>query len=58
MKVLLDECLPKRLTRALAPPDTKLAQQVGWSGIKNGRLLALATPRPKITAIPATTRSI
>jgi predicted nuclease of predicted toxin-antitoxin system len=44
MKVLLDECLPKRLTRALAPHDAKLAQQAGWSGIKNGRLLALAAP--------------
>ena len=45
MKVLLDECLPKRLARALAPDhDAKLAQQVGWAGIKNGRLLALAAP--------------
>src|SRR5687768_7442810 len=33
-----------RLTRALAPHEAKLAQQVGWAGIKNGRLLALAAP--------------
>jgi hypothetical protein len=45
MKALLDECLPKRLARALAPDhDAKLAQQVGWAGVKNGRLLALAAP--------------
>src|SRR5215213_10343301 len=44
MKVLLDECLPKRLARALAPHEAKLVQQVGWAGIRNGRLLSLAAP--------------
>ena len=45
MRILLDECLPKRLIRALLPHDAQLAQQVGWAGVKNGRLLALAAPQ-------------
>ena len=42
MKLLLDEGLPKRLARALAPHEATLAQKAGWAGIRNGRLLALA----------------
>lgn len=42
MKVLLDECLPKRLARELAGHQIRTVQQMGWSGITNGKLLALA----------------
>jgi hypothetical protein len=42
MRVLLDECVPKRLGRHLAPHDCRIPAQLGWDGIKNGRLLALA----------------
>jgi predicted nuclease of predicted toxin-antitoxin system len=41
MRILLDECLPKRLTRELTGHDARTVQQTGWSGISNGRLLAL-----------------
>ena len=41
MRVLLDECLPKRLTRELTGHEDQTVQQRGWSGISNGRLLAL-----------------
>lgn len=42
MRVLLDECVPKRLGRHLAPHECRIPAQLGWDGIKNGRLLALA----------------
>lgn len=42
MKLLLDECLDWRLRRDLPGHDVKTAQEMGWAGIKNGRLLALA----------------
>lgn len=42
MRVLLDECVPKRLGRHLSPHDCRIPAQLGWDGIKNGRLLALA----------------
>ena len=41
MRVLLDECLPKRLTRELPGHDARTVQQMGWSGISNGKLLSL-----------------
>lgn len=42
MRVLLDECLPRRLGRELQGHVVSTVQQAGWSGIKNGALLALA----------------
>jgi predicted nuclease of predicted toxin-antitoxin system len=42
MKLLLDECLDWRLRRDLPGHDVKTVQEMGWNGIKNGRLLALA----------------
>src|SRR5689334_6789579 len=44
MRVLLDECLPKRLAKALPPHFARRTQDMGWAGIRNGRLLALAAP--------------
>ena len=41
MKVVLDECLPRRLTRELPGHEARTVQQMGWSGISNGQLLAL-----------------
>ena len=45
MKVLLDECVDWRLSRAIAGHDVKTAKQMGWASIKNGELLALASER-------------
>jgi predicted nuclease of predicted toxin-antitoxin system len=42
MRILIDECLDWRLGRALTGHDCVSVQKKGWSGIKNGKLLALA----------------
>ena len=42
MRLLLDECVPKRLKRELLGHDVKTVQDMGWAGIKNGDLLKLA----------------
>lgn len=42
MRVLLDECVPKRLGKLLTSHECRIPAQMGWAGIKNGRLLALA----------------
>lgn len=42
MRLLLDECVPKRLKRELLGHDVKTVQDMGWAGIKNGALLKLA----------------
>ena len=42
MRLLLDECVPKRLQLELRGHDTKTVQDMGWAGIKNGALLQLA----------------
>ena len=42
MRVLIDECLNWRLGRALTGHYAVSVQRMGWSGIKNGQLLALA----------------
>ena len=42
MKVLLDECVPRKLKREFAEYEVFTVTEQGWSGIKNGNLLALA----------------
>ena len=42
MRLLIDECLNWRLSRALTGHYAVSAQKKGWGGIKNGALLALA----------------
>jgi len=42
MRVLLDECLPKKLKRSLAGHEVKTEPECGWAGCKNGHLLGLA----------------
>jgi predicted nuclease of predicted toxin-antitoxin system len=41
VKVLIDECLPRRLTRVLPGHAAKTVPQAGWAGKSNGELLAL-----------------
>lgn len=43
MRVLLDECVPSRLRRELAPHDVHTVPEMGWAGTKNGELLQLLT---------------
>ena len=42
MKVLLDECVDRRLARELRGHEVATVPQRGWAGIKNGDLLTLA----------------
>jgi hypothetical protein len=46
VKVLLDECVPKRLARLLPGHEVRTVPQIGWAGVRNGRLLSLAAAAP------------
>lgn len=41
MRVFLDECVDRRLARDIVGHEVKTAREQGWTGIANGRLLAL-----------------
>ncbi len=41
MKILIDECLPKKLKRELPNHDVATVREKGWQGKKNGVLLRL-----------------
>lgn len=43
MKILIDECVDWRLVRDIVGHEVKTARQMGWSTVKNGELLALAS---------------
>jgi predicted nuclease of predicted toxin-antitoxin system len=42
MRLLLDESVPARLRRSLPGHAVRTVVEMGWSGVKNGKLLALA----------------
>lgn len=42
MKVLLDECLPKKLKAEVNADFVATVPEVGWASIQNGALLRLA----------------
>ena len=42
MRVLLDECLPRRLKRDLVGHEARTAPEMGWASKRNGELLHLA----------------
>ena len=41
MKILLDECINKRLKNHLTDFQVYTVNELGWSGIKNGKLMSL-----------------
>jgi len=43
VRVFLDECVDWRLSRDIEGHDVKTARQMGWTSIKNGELLSLAS---------------
>jgi predicted nuclease of predicted toxin-antitoxin system len=45
VRVLLDECLPRQLERALVNHEVVTVPEAGWAGTKNGALLRLAEAR-------------
>jgi hypothetical protein len=42
VRLLLYECIDWRLSRDIAGHDVKTGRQLGWTGVRNGELLALA----------------
>ena len=42
MRVLLDECLPRRLKREIVGHDARTVPEMPWASKRNGELLALA----------------
>jgi predicted nuclease of predicted toxin-antitoxin system len=42
MKVLLDECLPRKLKRELNAEVVMTVPEAGWASVQNGALLRLA----------------
>lgn len=42
MRLLLDECVPKRLKRELPGHEIQTVPEAGWAGVKNGALLCVA----------------
>jgi hypothetical protein len=44
MRILLDESLPIELRAEIPAHDVRYVRELGWSGLKNGELLARAAP--------------
>jgi hypothetical protein len=42
MRVLLDECVNPRVRDAFSAHEVRTVDEMGWGGITNGKLLALA----------------
>lgn len=42
MKILLDECLDRRLGKEIVGYEVKTVPQMNWAGVKNGELMRLA----------------
>jgi len=45
MKILLDECVTKKLKPYLKEFEVFTVTELGWGGIKNGKLLTLGTEK-------------
>ena len=45
MRLLLDECVPRKFKRELPGHETSTVSEMGWSGKRNGELLALMRTR-------------
>ena len=41
MRILLDECIDRRFAREIIDYEVKTVPQMGWVGVKSGKLLAL-----------------
>lgn len=42
MRILLDECVPRKLGREITGHEVRTVVEMGWSGIENGALLQRA----------------
>ena len=43
MRLLLDECVPRRLRRELSDHEVRTVPEMGWAARQNGELLKLAS---------------
>ena len=43
MRILLDECVPRRFRRQLQGHEVRTVPEMGWASFKNGVLLAVAS---------------
>ena len=43
MRIIIDECVPSIAKRGLPARDVVTVQEMGWAGIKNGKLLKLVS---------------
>jgi len=43
VRLLLDECVPRRLRRELSGHDVRTVPEMGWAAKENGELLQLAS---------------
>jgi predicted nuclease of predicted toxin-antitoxin system len=43
MRILLDECVPRRFRRELPQHEVRTVPEMGWVALKNGDLLAAAS---------------
>ena len=58
MRVLLDECLPVELAQHLPGHEVRAARQMGWLGVKNGRLLKFITESSEFDAFVTVDRNL
>ena len=58
MRILLDEQLPRRLTRVIPDHEVRTVQQEVWSGISNGALLRLAAAAAGFEAMITADRNL
>ncbi len=56
MRVLLDECVPRKLKHELKGHEVSTVPEMGWAGVKNGALLELAEDRSFVRADIPTSR--
>jgi hypothetical protein len=42
VKIILDECIPKKFKALIQGHEVSTVPERGWAGVKNGKLLALA----------------
>lgn len=47
MRILLDENIPVAFAAELSGHDVDTVTGVGWAGVKNGKLLSLASENPE-----------
>ena len=43
MRILLDECVPRRFRRELPEHEVRTVPEMGWASFQNGALLAVAS---------------